>query len=255
MKFQVVNKYLDGIPYTAERNAETLYNFIIENRIKNVLELGFAHGKASCFIAAALDELGEGQVVCVDLLEASFTPSIEDLLQKTGLGEYVKVVREQTGYNWFLHNEIKASSENHQCASKYDLCIIDGPKNWTIDGLAFFLADKLLNKNGWMIFDDYAWAYSGADKQGKGVTDGISHRSLSDEELKTPQIKEVFQLLVMQHPSYSNFTIHGEGDWAWAQKTSSDGKMKVNIEYNVRYKDLVSRAFRMANGLFRFRNI
>jgi hypothetical protein len=59
----------------------------------------------------------------------------------------------------------------------------------------------------------------------------------------------------MQHPSYSNFRIHGEGDWAWAQKTGESGKMKIDVEYNVRYRDLVSRMFKVVNGMFRFRKI
>jgi predicted O-methyltransferase YrrM len=255
MKFSDVRNHVKDIPYTTERNAEKIYNFIIENKIKNVLELGFAHGTASCYIAAALDELGEGEVTCVDLLEASFSPSIEELLSKTGLTKYAKIIREQTGYNWFLHNEIKNNTENYQCKTKYDLCIIDGPKNWTIDGLAFFLTDKLLHKNGWIIFDDYSWAYSSADKGGNTATDGISHRRLSKEELITPQIKEVFQLLVMQHPSYSNFKIHGEGDWAWAQKLENSGRLNVVIEYNMRFKDFFSRIFKMVNGVFGFRKI
>jgi hypothetical protein len=33
----------------------------------------------------------------------------------------------------------------------------NGPKNWTIDGAAFFMADKLMKAGGWIIFDDYDW--------------------------------------------------------------------------------------------------
>lgn len=194
-------------------------------------------------------------MVSVDLEETQrlFIPCGEDLLTKTGLGNYVKLVREKTGYNWFLHNEIKQHSENYQCMPIYDLCIIDGPKNWTIDGMAFFLVDKLLKPGGWIIFDDYAWTYYDNEKKGFEVTDGITHRLLSEEERTIPQIKEVFQLLVMQHPSYSNFRIHGEGDWAWAQKVTNPAKINVSVEYNMRFKDLFSRIFKVTNRLFKFR--
>ncbi len=186
MKFEEVQKYVGGIPFINPRNATKLYNFIVENdNVKNVLELGIAHGTASCYIAAALEEKDEGgNLVCVDLTEAEelFKPSIDELLNKTKLGKNVKVFREKTGYNWFLRNEIKANTEGYTCIPKYDLCIIDGPKNWTIDGAAFFMADKLLKKDGWIIFDDYAWSYASADKKGDDSTDGITHRKLSENE-------------------------------------------------------------------------
>jgi len=257
MKFEEVQAHVAGIPYINPRNAAKIYNFILENRnIKDVLELGFAHGTGSCYIAAALDEVG-GRLVSVDLTEARdlFRPSIEELLEKTGLADRVEVVREKTGYNWFLHNEIKANTVGNVCEPKYDLCIIDGPKNWTIDGAAFFMADKLLKKDGWIIFDDYTWSYANAAKDGSESTDGIAHRSLSTDELNLPQIKEVFQLLVMQHPGYGNFRIHGEGDWAWAQKTDSPDQKKATIEYNATYKDGFSRLLALANRLIGFRKI
>ena len=258
MKFDEVKRHVHGVPYINHRNAVKLYDFILQNdNIRSVLELGFAHGTASCYIAAALDEKGEGNLVSVDLVEARelFKPSIEELLERTGLGDCVTIHREKTGYTWFLHNEIKASTTENVCEPKYDLCIIDGPKNWTIDGAAFFMVDKLLKPDGWIIFDDYSWSYANADKHGSEATDGIAHRSLSEEEFRTPQVKEIFQLLVMQHPSYGNFRIHGEGDWAWAQKTSDPELRKATIEYNATYKDGFSRAFAFINRVFRIRKL
>jgi predicted O-methyltransferase YrrM len=255
MEFEEVRTHVAGIPYINPRNAAKIYDFIVQNEnIRNVLELGFAHGTGSCYIAAALDEVG-GKLVSVDLVDAKdlFRPSIEDLLEKTGLRNNVEIFREKTGYNWFLHNEIKANTVENVCVPKYDLCIIDGPKNWTIDGAAFFMVDKLLRKDGWIIFDDYTWSYANAAKDGSESTDGIAHRSLSEEELNTPQIKDVFQLLVMQHPNYGNFRIHGEGDWAWAQKTGDPGLKKAVIEYNATYKDGFSRLFALVNKVLRIR--
>ena len=256
MKYEDVHKIVKGRPYITERNARQLYNFIIENKIENVVELGIAHGTASCYIAAALHELGKGKLVSVDLVEAKdiFKPTIEEQLSECGLTSYVDVVREQSGYNWFLHNEISAQTVDNNCKTKYDLCIIDGPKNWTIDGAAFFMVDKLLNQRGWVIFDDYGWTYDKEIKAGNTETDGISHRNLSDQELHSPQIKEVFHLLVMQHENYGNFIVHGEGDWAWAQKVKQENK-NITFKYGVTYKDFTSRIFRVINKVFKFRKV
>ncbi|HVX48613.1 MAG TPA: class I SAM-dependent methyltransferase [Chitinophagaceae bacterium] len=243
MKFSEINKLVKGIPFINESNAKILYDFIIDNKLTSCLELGFAHGTASCYIAAALDELGEGSLTSVDLIEAEniFKPGISELLTKTGLEKYVTVHREKTGYNWFLHDTIKKNTDsNNNCSTVYDLCIIDGPKNWTIDGSAFFCADKLLKKEGWLIFDDYNWTYNNAGRA-REATDGITHRQLSEAELIVPHIKEIFHLLVMQHPSYSNFKIQQDGDWAWAQKIQMDNK-KVSYTYSTSFKHILTRS-------------
>ncbi len=161
MKYHDVHTIVSGVPYIGEIQSRFLYDFIIRNSCRSVLELGFAHGTASCYIAAALDEMGGGELVSVDLMETKdhFQPTIEKQLEKTGLARYVGIRRMETGYTWFLHDEILRNTIHDNCRQVYDLCIIDGPKNWTIDGCAFFLVDKLLNDGGWIIFDDYYWTY------------------------------------------------------------------------------------------------
>ena len=164
--------------------------------------------------------------------------------QQTGLSEFATVTRTQTGYTWFLHDEIARNTANGVCNEVYDLCIIDGPKNWTIDGAAFFFADKLLKKNGWIIFDDYNWTYASADTQ-REATDGITHRALSKDERETPQIREVFELLVKQHPSYGNLVTLDDGDWALAQKTQSDNKT-YSVVYRYKTEDMIAKVLHKA---------
>lgn len=230
MKFEAVRAQLDGIPFTPSEWAEVLYKFIIAEKPAECLELGFAHGVSSCYIAAALEELGRGHLTSVDLLSAVEwqEPRIEELLLKTGLQEYVTVVRERTSYNWFLKKKIEQNSSSNNCQPIYDFCFIDGAKNWTIDGLAFFLVDKLLKPDGWILFDDLRWTYgSTATTQ----TDGISHRQMGEDELHTPHIELIYRLLVLQHPDYSEFRIQSDW-WAWARKTRGSTK---TLTYNETY--------------------
>lgn len=235
MEFEYVHNKVKNVPFISHKNAKALYDFINEHRPVNILELGIAHGTASCYMAAALDEIGGGSLTCVDLMEMknTFKPSIEEQLNALGLSKYVEIYRMKSGYNWFLHDAIKFNSNNSEsiCRPKYDLIIIDGPKNWTIDSSSFFLCDKLLNENGWIIWDDYRWTYSSANKR-REVTDGITHRSLSKDEIKTPHIKAIFELLVMQHPNYSNFIIKEDTDWVWANKIKSSTHKKVSYSHS-----------------------
>ncbi|HXL99390.1 MAG TPA: class I SAM-dependent methyltransferase [Rhizomicrobium sp.] len=232
MKFETIAKIVEGVRFISPGNARILYDLIVSERRNNILELGIAHGTATCYMAAAVDELGQGgKVTAVDLerARAEFSPSAEEQLAGAGLSHLVRIVRMKTGYNWFLHDNIRENTKDDVCAEQYDLCIIDGPKNWTIDGLAFFLVDKLLKPDGVLIFDDYDWTYSSAGRK-RDQTDGVQHNDLSDAELRTPQIREVFELLVKQHPNYGQFELLPGSDWAIARKTKSDAKT-----YTVRY--------------------
>jgi predicted O-methyltransferase YrrM len=192
MKFEVAFQAVHSVPFISHGNARILYDMIVKQRMSNILELGIGHGTATCYIAAALDELGGGQVTSVDLLGVQFSPSAEQQLASLGLERFVQIFRMQTGYTWFLHDEIRNQSTGGNCQPKFDLCIIDGPKNWTIDGCAFFLVEKLLKPGGWIIFDDYNWTYAGADSK-RTSTDGITHRLLSEEgKRQTKRMDEVF---------------------------------------------------------------
>ncbi|MBW4613071.1 MAG: class I SAM-dependent methyltransferase [Desmonostoc vinosum HA7617-LM4] len=239
MKFDKISQIVEGVPFIDIKNAKYLYDLIISEKLTNILELGIAHGTATCYMAAALDELGTGKITSVDLLEAksSFSPSPEEQLAKAGLENFVQIVRMQTGYTWFLHDEIKRQTINDICQPEYNLCIIDGPKNWVIDGFTFFLVDKLLKDNGWIIFDDYEWTYTSVDEK-RNVTDGITHRHLSEVERTIPHIKEVFELLVKQHPNYSDLIVYPDSGWAVAKKTTSERKI-YTVKYQETTKDIL----------------
>jgi predicted O-methyltransferase YrrM len=244
MKFDDVAAVLDGIPYMSPRKGRVFYDFVMETKPEECLELGFAHGVSSCYIAAALHERGRGHLTAVDLESGrGIQPSIEELLRRTGLTEWVTPVRELSGHNWFLKKKIEAQSKDGACVPLYDFCFIDAAKNWTLEGYAFFLVDKLLRQGGWVVFDDYGWSYAehGA-ATGKKATAGINHQELSDDELRAPHIEAVFRTLVMQHPDYSNFRVVDE-QVAFAQKVRGEVKaFRLESSASVRYK--LVKAFR-----------
>ena len=135
VKFDQIRAAVKGVPFICDENARMLYDLVLDGERNDCLELGFAHGVASCYIAGAIDELGSGSLTSVDLLSAGDwqVPSIEELLGRLGLTSFVRIVRTHTGYNWFLRDEIRRrTGASGGCEPAYDLCIIDGPKNWTI---------------------------------------------------------------------------------------------------------------------------
>ncbi len=236
MKFEDIRSQVRGVPYVMDDMAHDLYHFILRTRPAQCLELGFGHGASSCYIAAALDEIGSGHLTAVDLLPAKEwqNPSIEELLKKTGLTKRVSVRRENTSYTWFLKKKIIEQTENNSCTPFFDFCFLDGAKNWTIDSSAFFLVDKLLKEKGWIVFDDLQWTYESKLREGKRKSDGVYMLDMGQDELEQPHVELIFQLLVMQHPEYSNFLIQ-DNWWGWAQK-NSDGPKKLTFQLREAYK-------------------
>ena len=127
------------------------------------------------------------------------TPNLEGLLAKMGLSHLVNIHREVNSYTWYLKKKIASQSANGSCEPCYDFCFIDGAKNWTIDGLAFFLVDKLLRAGGWMLFDDYSFTYEKYLRR-KEVMDGITIRQLGPDERAEPHVQQIFDLLVRHIP-------------------------------------------------------
>jgi len=236
MKFNHIEKILALIPYTSPSKGKIFYDHVLKYKPKKCLELGFAHGTATCYIAAALAELGDGKITAVDLKKShSIKPNIENLLDKTNLGKYVDVIREKNSYNWFLNREIEKNSDNnYNCESKYDFIFIDGPKDWTIDGLAFFLSDKILKKDGWIVFDDYLWNNYKVEEEMKDIPD-FDPSKFSEDQNTIPNVKEIFHKLVMQHPDYSNFNVM-DNVLAWAQKTGDNKKRYLSFTSGASFK-------------------
>jgi len=217
MDFEVVAELLKDIPYTRPRHGKILFDFVSGSESKDILELGFAHGVSTCYLAAALDEMGQGSIVTIDFESSRYNdPNIFTLLERTGLMSYVTPVLSESSYNWELMKLIEEQTYQGKCRPRFDFCFIDGGHLWEVDGLAFFLVDKLLKPGGWILFDDVYWTYQ----------DDIGHTELAktipEEQRHVAQIERVFSLLVCQHPGFENATIREK--WGWAQKCIGRGR-------------------------------
>ena len=243
MQFEAVAHALAGIPYTSPAKGKVFYDLVMTRRPRKILELGFAHGVSTCYFAAAAAEIGHCDITTVDLDRSRLlAPTIETLVARLGFNDIVTVHREQSSYTWFLKKEIAAQTREHVCRPKYDLVFIDGPKDWTNDGCAFFLADKLLAADGALLFDDYNWSYRGDEvARGTSHSGGYVFPTMSAEEFCEPQIRAVFELLVLQHPNYGKFEII-DGQLALALKTAETAgkELRIHTRYSVKHRLLTA---------------
>ena len=224
MKFETVNAAMKTQPWgITEEQGRLIYDFILRTKPAEILELGTGVGTSSCYMAAALDELGAGRITTIDR-----NPDLPEWLRKSfskadpALLRFVEIVTTTSSYNDALLARIEAQTQSGICEPCLDFCYIDGAHTWADDGFAFFLADKLLKPGGWMLFDDMAWTIAGSAEASKEAWT----QAMSPELCATMQVTKVFDLLVAPHPSYDHLV--KAGDWGWAQKKTADGMPQEN---------------------------
>lgn len=210
MSIRSVAKVVGDIPYMSPEQAKRMTDLIKSHRLQRVLELGFAHGVSTCYLADAVRKMPEGSVTAIDLTASrKMEPPAEELLDRCGLSEKVELIREPRSFTWRLMLWL---DEGHsEC---FDLVYLDGGHSWDVTGFAFFLVDRLLAPGGWLVFDDIDWTFAGSphyEKTGEA-------KKMPEDFRTTPQVRKVFELLVEPHENYVNTTI--EDGWGFAQKRS-----------------------------------
>lgn len=208
-RFDAVAAAVEGVLHMTPDQGRTIYDFVRAERPRQVLELGFAHGVSSCYIAAALEDAGgDGHLLTIDQQVArQRRPSIAELLRRCGLEHRVEAVYADTSYTWELMRLLRRPEP-----PRLGFVFIDGAHSWDVDGFAFCLVDRLLRPGGWILFDDLDWTYASSPS----LKNADWVRALPAEQRTCPQIGAVFDLLVRTHPQYTNFRV--EDGWGWAEK-------------------------------------
>lgn len=203
-----VSTIVSGVPFMSLDQARRIGTWIQQHTLRRVLELGFAHGVSTCYIAATVAQLGGGHVTTIDLESArKRSPCIEELLLKCGLQHLVEIYYEPRSFTWRLMRMIESPRR-----PTYDLVYLDAGHTWDVTGFAFFLVDKLLRPGGWLIFDDLRWTMATSPTLGKKP----ETLALPEDFVTTPQVLKVFELLVREHPDYPN--CFADRGWGFAQK-------------------------------------
>ncbi|MCU1451721.1 MAG: hypothetical protein JWP02_3891 [Acidimicrobiales bacterium] len=215
MEFEEVARQLQGVPHIQPSAARQLYDFIRTSKVGDVLELGFAHGASSAYMAAALQANGFGHITTMDLeLAKTRRPDLVETLERTGLASFVTPVYAEATYTWELMKVLERQTRDGACRPCFDFVFIDGAHSWETDGLAFFLTEKLLRPGGWMLFDDLSWSYAASPS----LRSQPFVRDMPAEMRDAQQVAKIFALLVAQHPNFDEARV--EGDWGWAHKRS-----------------------------------
>ena len=109
---------------------------------------------------------------------------------------YANTQRYNDSYNWSL---IKLIKENNGVPI-FDYCFLDGAHTFAIDGLTFFLCDKLLRVGGYIDFDDYNWKLRGSSLDPSKIP-AIAEQ-YTDEQINECQVKLIVDELVRRDARY-----------------------------------------------------
>lgn len=245
MDFDEAARIVEGIPepHTSASRGRVLYDHIRNSRPGNVLEMGTARGGSAVFIAAALEATGSGHLTSVDSTRWQWlNPTPQEVLDKAGLSDWVTLDKRFSTYTWFLKSEIQERlNANGSVEPEYDFIFLDGAKNWSSDGLAVILAERLLRPGGWLLLDDLSWSY---DKH----CDAPNHyeieiAKLSDGERIQPHLRAVFDLLIRTNPAFDQFLIQ-DNWWGWARKAPTTSRRTRGGVLSGRDDSLLRRAWR-----------
>ena len=198
-------------PLTSADMGHLLYQLVLREGIDDVLELGFGHGTSTAYMAAALHEKGSGSVTTLDLATAlNRRPNLDTVLGHLGLEDQVRPVLAARSYTWELMRLLERQFDGHGITRCFDFCFIDGAHTWDADGLAFLLVDRLLREDRWVGFDDVNWTFASS----AALKDTERVQNLPDDERRTPQLRNVIELLVRP----AGYALRIFGNYAFAYK-------------------------------------
>jgi predicted O-methyltransferase YrrM len=207
-----VSETFGELEYMRHPDAMFMRDFIVKHDSRDILEIGFFHGKSSAYFAGILEDLGRGHLVTIDHASArEREPNIEHVLSTLDLTHRVTPIYSERSYTWEMGKMIRARPR-----PEFDLCYFDGDHTWDGTGFGFMLVDMLLRPGGWIIFDDLKWTVKAAMKK-KRPKVPRSWRACSKDEKATAGVKMVFDLLV-PHLGYTDMRTAKNGWWGIARK-------------------------------------
>jgi predicted O-methyltransferase YrrM len=213
--FDKVNATFGKLQYMQHSQATLMRELVVEHDARDILEIGFYHGKSSAYFAAMLEDLGRGHLVTIDKKNArDREPNIEQILAKLELSHRVTPIFADRSYTWELSKMIRTEPR-----PQFDLCYFDGGHSFDSTGFGVLLCDMLLRPGGFIVFDDLWWTVE--ESMAKRTTPAPKGwLAMSADERNAPGVKLVFDHIV-PHFGYTDMKTINDGKWGLARKPLS----------------------------------
>jgi hypothetical protein len=160
-----------------------------------IAEVGVWRGDTSIELAKMLPD--DGFLHLFD-----FEAVVQGVKQRLADANYTNVsafgcsTKERDSYNWTLMRLLINNP-----LPIYDYVYLDGAHTWDVDGLAFFLLDRLLKPNGYIDFDDYGWSMAASPTQNP-VANPRNLDLFTEEQIKASHVTLIVELLAKRDRRY-----------------------------------------------------
>ncbi len=209
-KFDLVEKLFEDVPYMRAAQAKVLRELIVAENARDILEIGFYQGKSSAYIAATLEDQGEGNLTTFDMVSArNHSPNIETVLEKTGLSDRVTIFYSKRSYTWELQRLINSDER-----PSFDFCYFDGGHTWDTSGFGLTLVDMLMRPGGLILLDDMDWSIANSPFFKKNPR--MASRFDDDEQTAHP-VRLIWDT-ILPHLGYEHVREYPDQDWGLARK-------------------------------------
>lgn len=206
----IVDEHYADTPYMTRSRANLVKAIIEDNNAKDIIEVGFFHGKSSCYIAAILEDQDAGHLSTFDLSKArDKEPNIEEMLAKTGLSHRVTPFFAKRSYTWELQRLITASPR-----PQFDFCFFDGGHTWDNTGFGVLLIDMLLRPGGLILLDDMDWTIGGSQYYQNNPG---RMKPYDMDEREAPAVRRVWET-ILPHLGYEQVCEYREFQLGLARK-------------------------------------
>lgn len=209
-KFDLITERFGELPYMRPAEAEVIRSIITANEARDILELGFFQGKSTAYMAAILEDLGEGHISTFDLEKArNHSPNIEAVLNETELSHRVTPFFCKRSYTWELQRLISAPDR-----PLFDFCYFDGGHTWDLTGFGVLLVDMLLRPGGLILLDDMNWSIGRSPYYKKNPQQATKFDA---DEVQAKPVRLVWET-ILPHLGYEHVREYPEHNWALARK-------------------------------------
>lgn len=136
--------------YIPREQGDYLYSLVRTLKPEVTVEVGMANGLSTLFIAAALSENGRGRHIAIDPYQSSDWHNVgTGLLRQAGFESLVQLIEKPSH---------QALPEVEQAGVRSQFIFIDGSHLFDYVLTDFLCADRILDTNGLMAFDDSDWS-------------------------------------------------------------------------------------------------
>jgi predicted O-methyltransferase YrrM len=204
-----VTRAFPNLKYMTHAQAVLLRKIVLDEGLRDLLELGICHGKSTAYLAAILEEAGAGRLTSLDTVDClRLSPNVHEVLSTLGLGHRVEVCLHRRSFTMVLLQMLEGAPRR-----SFDFCYFDAGHSWDVTGFGFLLVDRMLKPGGWVLFDDLDFTLDRYLRQPELAP--RFHRHAPDE-MTMRQVRKVFEVLV-RDLGYRNLS-EPRRDWGLARK-------------------------------------